>query len=455
MPTALPNYLPRGERLLEGTISSGELSAVATSCIVSNPPSSDQLPTYFEFEPDSADNKETVRVTDVSGSTITFERGVYNGGTGKVHASNSAYKQKITSEHWKKVVEAVEAGYLMEDASLALTRDSATQFTITGADHTPFYTQGRYLRFNESDSALGLVVSSVLSGSDTVVTIDSADSIPGTLNSVEIGIQPKNAADKTVLKDATQTLTNKTLTSPKVGTAILDTNGNEIIKTPATTSAVNEVTVTNAATGNAPSISATGDDTNIDIEIKGKGAGGVKIGTGTVAIDDVLDEDTLSSDSATAVPTQQSVKAYVDTAISGVGGGKVLQVVQGEYSTEVNTTNTTLTDTGLEATITPSNASNKILVLVKSGEFKTADANTGIYSAVIRGSTEIAQLSKYICFPTAGLRQYASLNYLDSPATTSATTYKVQFKRQVGSGTVTHCEDGTKAYITLIEIDGT
>lgn len=162
----------------------------------------------------------------------------------------------------------------------------------------------------------------------------------------------------------------------------------------------------------------------------------------------IIDEDDMASDSATKVPTQQSVKAYVDS----VPSGKVLQVVSASYSTVNNTTNTTLTDTGLSATITPSSTSSKILVFVKTGEMKTADANTGIYVALVRGSTEIAQVCKYACFPTANLRQYASVNYLDSPATTSATTYKTQYKRQVGSGTVTHCEDGTTSYITLMEI---
>ena len=81
-----------------------------------------------------------------------------------------------------------------------------------------------------------------------------------------------------VLQDSTQTLTNKTLTRPKIGTSIDDTNGNEVIKTPATASAVNEITVTNAAAGNDVSVTATGDDTDIGIKIKGKGAGKVKLG---------------------------------------------------------------------------------------------------------------------------------------------------------------------------------
>lgn len=65
------------------------------------------------------------------------------------------------------------------------------------------------------------------------------------------------------------------LTTPQITTSINDTNGNEIIKTPATGSAVNEITVTNAATGNAPQVSATGDDTNIDLDLAGKGTGSI------------------------------------------------------------------------------------------------------------------------------------------------------------------------------------
>ena len=81
----------------------------------------------------------------------------------------------------------------------------------------------------------------------------------------------------------TQTLTNKTLTSPKIGTSILDTNGNELALLTATGSAVNEFTIANAATGNDPTLSATGGDSNIDIAIKPKGTGETVFGTGAAA----------------------------------------------------------------------------------------------------------------------------------------------------------------------------
>jgi hypothetical protein len=61
---------------------------------------------------------------------------------------------------------------------------------------------------------------------------------------------------------------------------INDENGNEQIIFQTTASAVNQFDVTNAATGNAPSISATGDDSNVDIALIPKGTGETKIGTG-------------------------------------------------------------------------------------------------------------------------------------------------------------------------------
>ena len=70
----------------------------------------------------------------------------------------------------------------------------------------------------------------------------------------------------------TQTLTNKTLTSPAIGTKISDTNGNELINFTATGSAVNEITLANAATGNAPTITASG-ETNVSLNLVPKGTG--------------------------------------------------------------------------------------------------------------------------------------------------------------------------------------
>ena len=78
---------------------------------------------------------------------------------------------------------------------------------------------------------------------------------------------------------------NVVIKAPSTGSVILsDKNDNEVLITAdGTASAVNEVTVTNAATGNGPTISATGGDSNIDLNLAGKGSGVVKAGGNRVA----------------------------------------------------------------------------------------------------------------------------------------------------------------------------
>ena len=82
----------------------------------------------------------------------------------------------------------------------------------------------------------------------------------------------------------TETLTNKTLSSPKIDTGLFDTNGNESILFTATSSAINEITVTNAAASGDPAISATGGDTNIDLNLVAKGTGVVQSNGSALAV---------------------------------------------------------------------------------------------------------------------------------------------------------------------------
>lgn len=127
---------------------------------------------------------------------------------------------------------------------------------------------------------------------ETKVGVDSS----AVTTSHDYKLSGVTGTDKAVSKTGAETLTNKTLTSPKVGTALTDTNGNEIIKTPATASAINEVTITNAALGGTPSIGATGDDTHIHLALAGKGNGLVKLS--------VLTQD---ADSANSYVTNQVI----------------------------------------------------------------------------------------------------------------------------------------------------
>jgi hypothetical protein len=82
-----------------------------------------------------------------------------------------------------------------------------------------------------------------------------------------------------ISRGSTDTLTNKTLTTPKIA-QINDTNNLAVLKTAATASAVNEITITNSATTTAPHIGATGTDTNISLHLVPKGSGSVVIQNG-------------------------------------------------------------------------------------------------------------------------------------------------------------------------------
>ena len=110
-------------------------------------------------------------------------------------------------------------------------------------------------------------------------TIDALFAANGTGTSVGLNI----GSGKTLAVAGTFTATGtSSLTSPRVVTQINDTNGNELLKVTATASAVNELTLANAATGANPVLSATGGDTNIGITLTTKGTGGVVFPAGAV-----------------------------------------------------------------------------------------------------------------------------------------------------------------------------
>ena len=147
----------------------------------------------------------------------------------------------------------------------------------------------------------------VANGATVIAYAKADDGTNPNIDSVSIG---------DVTLTGTQTLTNKTLTSPKIGTSILDTNGNELFKLTATSSAVNEITYNNAATGNKPTLTASGDDSNIGISIQPKG-------TGTVTID-ALTFPAGDGTSGQVLQTDGSGTLSFATASSGISMGKAI-----------------------------------------------------------------------------------------------------------------------------------
>ena len=134
--------------------------------------------------------------------------------------------------------------------------------------------------------------------------------------------------------------------------------------------------------------------------------------------------------------------------------GSILQVVNGTTTSTVSSASTTVVDTGLTATITPISSTSKILVLVSQRFFKTQASSAGGTVYLQRGATNLLT-DQRVCLndtTSVGGDQKWSCCYLDSPATTSATTYKTQFGNTNTSGFFYVNLDGNQAQITLLEI---
>jgi hypothetical protein len=134
--------------------------------------------------------------------------------------------------------------------------------------------------------------------------------------------------------------------------------------------------------------------------------------------------------------------------------GSVIQVVQGTTTNTQNTASTTVIDTTLTATITPTSSASKILVLVSQRVYKSQTCSTGANMYLQRGATNLLTDARVGLNDTSsvGGDQTWSCCYLDSPATTSATTYKTQFANNNGTGQVYTNLDSNQAQITLMEI---
>jgi hypothetical protein len=139
------------------------------------------------------------------------------------------------------------------------------------------------------------------------------------------------------------------------------------------------------------------------------------------------------------------------------GGGKLLQVVNFVGGSATTTSSNNNSDTGLAASITPTSASSKILVTIHQNGMQksaaTADNCMSIFlyrNAVNITATDFAGAKTATAFEIA----YGSfsMTYLDSPATTSAITYKTQFRSRGNTASVTVQANGAESYMTLMEI---
>lgn len=138
------------------------------------------------------------------------------------------------------------------------------------------------------------------------------------------------------------------------------------------------------------------------------------------------------------------------------GAFRVLQVVQATYSAViVSNSTTTMADTNLTATITPQSSSSKILVMVTQTFSKTdGNINNAVGARIMRDATAVHTFSVASGYTGTAIANIFCLSatYLDSPATTAATTYKTQFANFTAAASVGANTNNTPATITLMEI---
>ena len=136
------------------------------------------------------------------------------------------------------------------------------------------------------------------------------------------------------------------------------------------------------------------------------------------------------------------------------GGGKVLQVIQASDSTVRTRTATTFATTNVAATITPSSATSKVLMIVHLSDVGRASGNS-MKLRMVRGATEIIKFGSNNGYMNISGILYMgtnSITYLDSPSTTSATTYTVEFASMQSGLDVTVSGGDATSTITLLEI---
>ena len=140
--------------------------------------------------------------------------------------------------------------------------------------------------------------------------------------------------------------------------------------------------------------------------------------------------------------TQSSTATNASNISSGTLGkarlptGAVLQVVSNTTTGSASTSSTSFVTTSQSISITPSSSSSKVLIIFTCS-VSTLSANTGITFSIYRNSTSLHENGAYTATVAGNLSTGNCASYLDSPATTSATTYEIFFKETALAGTVT------------------
>jgi hypothetical protein len=192
------------------------------------------------------------------------------------------------------------------------------------------------------------------------------------------------------------------------------------------------------------------------IVVTGDTSGSITLAAPAVAGTNTL---TLPANTGTVITTASSGQSIPKAALPT---GSVLQVVNATTQTSTTVASATPADTTLTATITPTSSTSKILVIVQQqARFSRSSLEQGVGLTLLRGATTLVnQSDRYggyiygVGITSVEMALQIPIVYLDSPATTSSTTYKTQGRVEItsNSGTVIFQQESQMSTITLMEI---
>ena len=227
------------------------------------------LAAYFDDEITAMPN--LVSTGALNGGSISSGFGAIDNGSSNITTTGTISFGSLTDGSVTITDIADEDDFSSNSATKLATQQSIKAYVEANRDVQGVNATGTEINTSsDGDTSVG---TTAVAGSDGIVTNDA-----GTMRQTSVD------TFDTYLAATTKTLTNKTLTAPKIvdGGFIADANGNEGIVLQTASSAVNAVEITNAATGGSVVVGAMGDDSNIDIDITPKGTGEVNIAAGNL-----------------------------------------------------------------------------------------------------------------------------------------------------------------------------